>query len=351
MSELQKNNPANDPVMVAGVTIYISTIIVGVLILISGGLLNFDAWQTVTYDDTGKITSRMHDPTGVLRNLGLFAFGILAFGLAAWRTITAHRQAETANKQLALASRGEIADRFQKGVEMLDNDEEPVRMAGVLIVRDACLEAPASYLRAGIDILSAFIPPRTNAASKVELEGLNDLPKDIDAALRALSRMLRLTEAFFPGEKVFADISKADFRGYTIGKVDFFKFGFYNCVFSSSGMLGSTFENSHVYLCEFKDAGMRKSDIKSTTFFKCDFEFASFHQVSTDIGSKFTKCNFTDCEFNDSDFRGEFSECNISGIEHKNFLFTPSESSSFIVSSDRPSSNELPVDSDLVRTV
>ena len=54
-----------------------------------------------------------------IRNLALGWGALLAIGLALWRSIVAHMQAEAAQKQAEIAQGGLLADRYQRAVEML----------------------------------------------------------------------------------------------------------------------------------------------------------------------------------------------------------------------------------------
>ena len=77
-------------------------------------------WATLTERETG---------TASLRNVALVIGGPVAVGLAVWRSITAQRQIEAAQRQTQIA-------QFQQGAELLGHGQLSVRASGARSLYD-----------------------------------------------------------------------------------------------------------------------------------------------------------------------------------------------------------------------
>ena len=67
-------------------------------------------------------------------------------------------QAQTANKNLALAEAGQVLDRFQKGMQMLsESNEETERIGGVIILERLAIDHPEDYGEIVIEALNGIV--------------------------------------------------------------------------------------------------------------------------------------------------------------------------------------------------
>ena len=91
-------------------------------------------------------------PSSDVRNYGLIVAAIIAFPLAIWRSLVAHRQAragesqaEAAAEQARLADEGETAARMFRAAELLGSDNPAVRLTGVRMLERIADDHPGVY--------------------------------------------------------------------------------------------------------------------------------------------------------------------------------------------------------------
>ena len=70
--------------------------------------------------------------SATIRNIGLVVGGVLALGLALWRSHTADRQARVAEGEARRAEREALDGRFQNAAALLADSKPYVRSAGVM---------------------------------------------------------------------------------------------------------------------------------------------------------------------------------------------------------------------------
>ncbi len=85
-----------------------------------------------------------------MRNLALIAGFVIGIPLAVWRSWTADRQAET-------AERGLRNERYQQGAEMLGSKTLSVRLGGIYALERLAQDHPDDYHGQIIDLFSAFV--------------------------------------------------------------------------------------------------------------------------------------------------------------------------------------------------
>jgi hypothetical protein len=109
----------------------------------------------------------------MIYQLALVIAGLIGLPLAIWRSWTAHKQAQTGQKQLeglqrqiAIAEAGQEADRLQKGAELLQAEGMAVRTTGISILREIAGSATHRYQREALDVLGYFLESRTQEDRK-----------------------------------------------------------------------------------------------------------------------------------------------------------------------------------------
>ena len=101
-------------------------LIVGAVITAGVGVLLYDYWDWLATVPPGRESG-----STTIRNVSLVIGGVIAIGLASWRSWVAQCQANAALKQAETAERGLLNERYQKGAEMLGSKVLTVRLGGI----------------------------------------------------------------------------------------------------------------------------------------------------------------------------------------------------------------------------
>lgn len=87
-----------------------------------------------------------------LRNLGLVIVGVVGLPFVIWRSITAHRQAQTQidvlqqqRDQFKHTERGHRHDRYREAVSLLNSQEEVGQLTAIVMLQQVRVEAPDEY--------------------------------------------------------------------------------------------------------------------------------------------------------------------------------------------------------------
>ena len=102
---------------------WLTFILLSVFVL---GVVGSAVWLTAQY--WTELAGKAVDPSAVVRNVGLLAGGIIAVGLAIWRSSIAERQVE-------VSERRSLDEQFQRATEMLGHELEPVQIGGIASLR------------------------------------------------------------------------------------------------------------------------------------------------------------------------------------------------------------------------
>ncbi|MDE0520434.1 MAG: hypothetical protein OXH79_00560 [Boseongicola sp.] len=87
--------------------------------------------------------------SAVVRNIGVVSGGLLALGLAGWRSAVAAQQA-------TIARTSHLDDRFQRAAEMLGNESAAVRIGGVQALAVLAAQHMDRYYVSVANLLEAF---------------------------------------------------------------------------------------------------------------------------------------------------------------------------------------------------
>ena len=90
------------------------------------------------------------DITAAIRNIGLTVAAAIVLPLAIWRSLLAHKSTQ-------LTERGQNIDRFQKGAEMLGDEELSVREAGIFALKELAQVDPIGHYLPVQKTLCAFL--------------------------------------------------------------------------------------------------------------------------------------------------------------------------------------------------
>ena len=127
----------------------------------------------------------------IIRNLGLVIGGLIAIGLAYWRSIVADRQAKASQQQAETSQRGLLNERYQKGAEMLGSEVLSVRMGGIYALQRLAEDEPEQYHVQIMRLFCAFVRHPTkekegNAGPDGTERKPNRIREDVQAALTAI---------------------------------------------------------------------------------------------------------------------------------------------------------------------
>ena len=89
-----------------------------------------------------------YPPSATIRNVFLTGGTPLAIGLAVWRSMVAQRQVK-------VAQRGLLADRYQRAVEMTGHELASIRMGGIQALRELAFDHSDEYRWKVLNFLSA----------------------------------------------------------------------------------------------------------------------------------------------------------------------------------------------------
>ena len=103
-------------------------------------------------------SSRPAETNGAtLRNVGLLIAGIIALPLALWRSFVAHSQAKSAEGQLNATQQSFRQQRYERGAEMLGNEQLFARRGGIYALLRLAEDYPEEYHLRVMELLCDFV--------------------------------------------------------------------------------------------------------------------------------------------------------------------------------------------------
>ena len=170
-----------------------SVIVIGVALLAAllwtlwvyrDGVLN--CWEWFVKGPIGRESG-----STTVRNLSLVIGGLIAIGLAYWRSVVADRQAKASQDQAETSQRGLLNERYQKGAEMLGSEVLAVRLGGIYALQRLAEDEPEQYHVQIMRLFCAFVRhPTKERGGKVGPDGTerkpNRIREDVQAALTAI---------------------------------------------------------------------------------------------------------------------------------------------------------------------
>ena len=120
-----------------------------------------------------------------IRNIGFIIAGSVALPLAIWRGLVADKQAsaareqaDTALQQAAIAQRGLLSERYQRGAEMLGSEALSVRQGGIYTLQRLVEKYGDSYHVEVMRLLCAFVRhPTADKSYEAKLAEQNSDPQ------------------------------------------------------------------------------------------------------------------------------------------------------------------------------
>ena len=152
-------------------------------------------WCWLTDGESGSTT---------VRNLGLVVTALIGMPIAIWRSVVAHRQAETAQGSL-------LNERYQKGAEMLGSDDLPVRLGGIYALERLAREHPEDYHPQILRLFCSYVrnPPVAKAHGA-------KLPEDVQEVITAVCARSEAQIEIEKREYCPLDMSGSDLQGVNL---------------------------------------------------------------------------------------------------------------------------------------
>lgn len=234
-----------------------------------------------------------------IRNLALVAAAAVGLPIAAWRSSTAHRQAETAQNSL-------LTERYQRAAEMLGG-KKVVRMAGI----HALIRMAQSELTHHVLIMRTLSDVVRTSAKRQDAPGREQKREDVPGREQTLEDVTVIVEALGARspkqmlmeewEEYKLNLCATDLRGLPVDKVMFPRAILDYAVFSDS-------ENQAVFLdTDFQDAslvgtGLDAAFLSGVNLASAELTCASLtgaRLIGADLqGATLSNADFSNAEFN-----------------------------------------------------
>lgn len=231
-----------------------------------------------------------------IRNLALVAAAAFGLPIAAWRSYTAHRQAETAQNSL-------LDERYQSAAEMLGG-KLAVRLAGI----HALTRMAQRHLTHHVLIMSALSAVvRTSAKREdgISMELMPEMPEDVTVIMEALAARNPEQLSVESKEEYQLDLRGTDLRGLPVDNVMFPRAILDYAVFSDSENLATFLDT------DFQDASLVGTSLDAAFLSRVNLASANLTCASL-TSAILSLANLREATLSDVDFsNAEFDEVNI----------------------------------------
>ena len=281
-----------------------------VLVLATSLALSWCYWEELRSDQESLSTT--------VRNVGLVIGGVIAILFAAWRSIVAEKQAETAQWGL-------LNERYQKGAEMLGSTGLAVRLGGIYALQRLAQEHDEYHVPI-MRLFCAFVcnPTETTdekpAATNREDDRSMPLLPDVAAIMEAIATRKLERVALERGDGYCLDLRNAN-----LGGLDLFRIG--NVDLSWSKLTGANLsyirlppETNFSWVSEAYGANLSKARLS-----RVNFEFGNLSETDLSnsllVGANLQcadlgKANLLNATLADADLSGAtFRDTNLSGTK------------------------------------
>ena len=268
-----------------------------------------------------------------VRDIALFVGGSIALSFAGWRTVSASRQADTAES-------GQVTERFTKAVEQLaarTPSGEPnytLRMGGIYALGRIAKDSP-SDAQTVFDVLSSYVqteaprtPPPEGPYPEPEWDELGKPPlrQDLAAVMAVCRTVTPLVEVKvdFSG----ADLTQADLSGARLHQGRFIRTTLIEATLNGTSFAQAQFDYAFLSSasgdnCDFSDACLYRAVIRESRFHSGNFLSADLCMVDACesefwdadfIGTKLHNAGFNGADCHNANFAGaNLSQVNLTG--------------------------------------
>ena len=196
---------------------------------------------------------------GILRSIAIALGTPIAIYIAWWRSSTATRQQESLEK-------GNLSERYQKGVEMVGSDEPITTIGGITILAQLAKEHPAEFNVQVTNFLAKFLRMRTRSSPS------NTAPDILDVTAYFSQRSdsdVQLYVTKSRGENVDLRgcfLSKMNLQNSNFANIDFTKAKFDSTDLSDANLTNSKLESVDFTRAVLAGANFCKSRMYKTKF-------------------------------------------------------------------------------------
>jgi len=265
-------------------TLWIATI---VAVLVVGVVL---AWvfRDCLHDGRESLSS-------TIRNVALVIGGIIAGLLAVWRSRVAESQADAAQRQVEMAERGLLNERYQRGAEMLGSDVLSVRLGGIYALQRLAEEYPTQFHVQVLQLFCAFAQhpvEDTQIDETVDQAQAPQLRRDVQAIMTAISachaRQLELKKQV----RYRMDLRGANLSGVKLDQQDL----------SGAELSGTNMSHASLWNANLSNAELNNTDLTHANLWDANL-----------VRAELNKANLSDALLADADLSEAWlSDANLS---------------------------------------
>lgn len=227
----------------------------------------------------------------LIRNYSLVLAAAIGLPLAIWRSSTASKQANAAEKQAEISKKVADEQIFLDAIKLFESTNADVRIGAIHALQRIAL-INEEYYEDIIKVFCTFI--RNNSNNQRKGKPYSYVRPDIDAVLDALRtrkiefddtkkrHIFLLNGSYLAGTKLTEiNLSKANFEKSNLEFADLRRSDFSQCRFDHSKLTRAHFAGSNLF-----GASFRWADLTLAEFYNNDLDECSFHQAIL-IGTSF----------------------------------------------------------------
>lgn len=281
-------------------------------------------------------------------SFGLFIATVIGFYFAQKRIKISNEQVKTAIKQLTLAEKGHITDRYSKAIELIGHRKATIRIGGFYALQNIA-EENNDYLEIIQDVILSFIqkPPYKDFGrpivqqykTKTAPRYIRSCP-DIHVACDVFQKIRNKNQAFLlhKAKLSYLDLGNINLEGATLKGANLEKSNLEGANLDGADLEGANLENAnlkeaHLYRACLRMANLRyvnferasliesdftQSDLLNANLQWVDFERAVLNQAIL-AGSNLELANLEYAKLNRTNLIGTILYfTNISGSDFKN---------------------------------
>lgn len=256
-----------------------------IAVIVASVLVSALAVVVVFSDDVLTGIELAKDRADIVRNLGLVVGGIVALGIAIWRS-------KAAQDQVAVSERDRLDRRFRSGVELLSGKEVVSRLAGIRMLGQLAKLEPELYRDDVIRVLCEFArnPTVVGEAARESLTSLPRLLEDGDDIadgdlLAAVNESVR--EEIEAAIRVVSDCNSAstDARARIPLTINLAGLTLYEANFNDINLSGADLEGSQLIGADFSGANLSETNLSSANLTAANFTQADLIGANLSVAS------------------------------------------------------------------
>lgn len=222
----------------------------------------------------------------VVRNLGLIIGGILALGIAIWRS-------KVAEDQVKVNEGDRLDRRFHNAVSQLSHQEVVSRLAGIRMLGQLAETDPATFRDDVVQVLCAFARNPT-AVDKSDSRPLVPLPSFLDRDAEQAAENLGRREEIEGAVKVVSACNAAaksernarrltiDLAGIALPEANFDGVDLSGAILTGAQLSRASLERANLSNADLRFADLRRTDMTRVNLADAQMAFADLGQANLD---------------------------------------------------------------------